>query len=290
MFKANSELFLERAMNHFTDGHTVRRFDGELNELHQLVVEMGRAVLVQVDLALAALGNRMPDAVDQLTHGEERIDQFEKMIDNQVVRLLAQRTPLARDLRTVIAFSKVVTDLERIGDEALRIATVVRVLFDDRHPAPSDELLRDSLRTGHLTRELFTEGLEIMATLDLHHAERYLDDHPQRDFRIGFEAGFRRLTTFIMEDHRHIGHAMQIVVLCKALERIGEHACNLAEYVIYMVRGEDVRHRDGDGDGGDASPECGGSRGDRSIDPQGESATEHDCCSSDVDKSHIHDA
>lgn len=229
-------------MSEILEGHTVRRYDGELNSLHMLVLEMGGLVLDQCRLALEALKTGDLDAAQKVLARENQVDALELRLDDNVWWVVGRRGPVARDLRVVMAFSKAVTDLERIGDEAVRIAHTTVAVYDDEVRRPSRKLMRDVQTMGKLAIGMLQDAVSIYDTYDLAVAEGLLRRHAELDME--FQSSLRRLSTFILEDARNVGHAINTVLLVKALERIGDHARNLAEYVIYLVQGDDVRHQE----------------------------------------------
>jgi phosphate transport system protein len=237
------------------EGHTVRRYDGELSSLHLLVLEMGGLVIDQTRRVMDALRNKDPKTAREVIEREAQVDALELKADDEIVSLLARRGPMARDLRIVVALSKTVTDLERVGDEAARIAYVITSIYEGSKSGPSKALLRDVRAMGKLALQKLQDGLEVIDTLDDRKAETLLDADAELDEE--FQASLRRLTTFVLEDARNVGHAINITLVLKALDRIGEHAGNLAEYVVFLVRGQNVRHPpsterkdDDNGDGG----------------------------------------
>lgn len=222
------------------EGHTFRRFDGELYRLHTEILQMAGLVYDQVQMALESFQQQDLDIVRVVNERESQVDASEKSIDSTITEILAKRSPVARDLRAVMAFSKAVTDLERLGDEAAKIAYIATTLYNNEHTNPSNYLLRDISVMGKLACALLKEAIEILDVLDLERAEKLLNSHDDLDEE--FQAGLRRLTTYVLEDARNVGHIINIVLVMKSLIRIGEHARNLAEYVVYMVSGEDIRH------------------------------------------------
>jgi len=225
-----------------TEGHTVRRYDGELNHLHYLVLEMGSLVLSQVRDAVEALNRRDVSLAQTVIGRENAVDLGEVNADSEIVKLIARRCPVGGDLRLVFAVAKSVTDLERIGDEAVKIATLGLHLFgsDTGGADPNRLLLRDIASMASLALRHLECGLQIIDSWDAGKAMELIQAHQTLDEE--FQAGLRRLLTFVMEDARNIGFAVNIVLIIKALERIGDHARNLAEYVVYQVRGQDIRH------------------------------------------------
>jgi len=225
------------------EGHTMQRYDGELNNLHLKVVEMGGLVLDQVRLGLSAITEKNPVTTETVLEREQEVHELEVGIDEDVITVVAKRGPVARDLRVIMSVSKSVIDLQRVGDEAVRIAKVGRILYGSEHSPPGDHLLRDVRTMGHQAIATLDAALASFDALDVTGAEALLCRENELD--IEFQSSLRRLATFVLEDARNVGHAIHIVLLIKAIERIGDHARNIAEYVIFMVHGEDVRHRPG---------------------------------------------
>jgi phosphate transport system protein len=226
-------------MSEILEGHTLRRYDGELNTLHLLVLEMGGLVLDQCQMALEALKTGNLDGTRRVLSRETEVDGLEIRLDEEVWSVVSRRAPVARDLRVVMAFSKAATDLERIGDEAARIAGTTLAVYDDEMRRPSRKLMRDVQTMGKLAIGMLRDAVALFDSFDLAMAEGLIRRHADLDAE--FQSSLRRLTTFILEDARNVGHAINVVLLVKALERIGDQARNLAEYVVYLVRGEDVR-------------------------------------------------
>ncbi len=227
-------------MAHPTEGHTVKRFDGELNHLHLRALEMGMLTCNQVRDALNALqqldGGKAMAILDQ----DRTVDHMEVSIDEEVVGLIARRAPVAQDLRTIIAISKIVTDLERVADEAARIAGITHTLADGSRSSPGNQLLRDVLVMGRMALDMMQRALHALDTMNSAQATALIRERDEMGLE--FQSAFRRLTTFVMEDHSNFGHAVNLVLVCKALERVGDHARNVAEYVYFLVEGRDVRH------------------------------------------------
>jgi phosphate transport system protein len=223
------------------EGHSVRRFDGELNHLHLQVLEIGGLVMDQTRLALRALYERDPDAARKVMQREGDVDTLEVEIDEEIVSMLARRAPLALDLRVIISCSKMVTHLERVGDEALRIADLCLRIYEVDPRGAASAILADAHAMGRTAERMLDVAIDLIDTLDVEGAEQLLAG--QGRLQREFEAGLRRLAGLAPEDARAAAQAIDAVLIMKALERIGDHARNLAEYVVYMVRGTDVRHR-----------------------------------------------
>ncbi len=223
------------------EGHSVRRFDGELNSLHTQVLEIAGLVMDQARLALRALHDRDLEAARKVMRRERDVDTLEVKVDEQIVAMLARRAPLALDLRIIISFSKMVTHLERIGDEAMRIADLCLRLYEAGVRLDDNTLLSDAYAMGRGAEQLLSDALGLIDTLDAGHADEILAD--QGRLQREFETGLRRLASLAQGDTRTVAQAIDAVLVMKALERIGDHARNLAEYVVYIVRGTDVRHQ-----------------------------------------------
>ena len=223
------------------EGHIVRCYDGELSHLHYLVLEMGALALTQVKDARDALCDRDLTLAQRVIEREKDVDACELRADSEIVQLIALRTPVGSDLRLVFAVSKSITDLERVGDEAARIANLGLQLLGSEGADPNPVLLHDIASMGALAVGQLENALRVVDRWDRNLAEDLLEAHEELDFE--FQAAFRRLVTFIMQDPRNIGFAVNIVLIIKAFERIGEHAQNLAEYVLYQIAGRDIRHR-----------------------------------------------
>lgn len=228
-------------MTRTLEGHTMQRYNGELNNLHLMAMEMGGLVLDQVKQALLALKKKDINSANAVLEREHTVHDLELQIDDAVITIIARRSPVARDLRVIMSISKAITDLERIGDEAARIARIGMALYESESSQPSSHLLRDVTTMGQLALEMLQQSLESLDALDADHARELVCRENELDLE--FQSSLRRLATFLLEDARNVGHSIHIVLLIKAIERIGDHARNLAEFVIFMVRGEDVRHR-----------------------------------------------
>lgn len=229
-------------MDKTTEGHIFKRYDGELNHLHYLILEMGGLVVDQLRDALEAFKTRDPALARRVIERDAEVDRLEVGADDKIVELIIRRCPVSADLRLVIAVSKGVSDLERIGDEAVRIAgLVVQVFGQERGGEPNIRMLRDVHRMGELALASLWQAVEVFEVWDEDKARQVIEKHQEMDDE--FQADLRHLLTYVLEDTRNIGFAIGVVLVIKALERIGHHAQNLAEYAIFQARGEDVRHR-----------------------------------------------
>ena len=222
------------------DKHSSTQFETELGELRAHVLDMGRLASDQLRLAVYALTHFDATAASQVQTDEGRLNALEVEIDREASLVIARRQPTAGDLRLLVAISKMGANLERVGDEAARIARTVNRLIDAgvssrmRQPA-ADLIYAADLALGQLRRTL--ESFETMdpdQAIDVIRHDDLIDSE--------FDGFLRKLVTYMMEDPRTISASIDFVFLAKAIERIGDHAKNMAEQVIYIVKGVDVRH------------------------------------------------
>ena len=221
--------------------HIVRQFDTELDELRALVLRMGRLVVDQVREASESLLGERPELANAVLRREDWVDRMEVEADDRIVDLLVRRQPLGQDLRSILALGKSVRDLERIGDEAERIARVALDLHGKSvSNRPGREFLRDVESMTDMALKLVEGSLSALSELDLEQA--VMVAHGDGLLDSDFSAALRHLATFLFEDSRMIGQVINVTFALKSLERIGDHATNIAEHVIYLIKGKDVRH------------------------------------------------
>jgi phosphate transport system protein len=221
------------------DKHLSTQFDSELNSLSSRVMELGGLAESQIRQAIQALSAFDPDLAAQVLVTEDRVNQMEVDIDRELSSVIARRQPTARDLRLLIAISKTTANLERVGDEAARIARMVQAIVGKNEAGRS--LPAGELRVAaDLASAQLRKALDAFARLDTASALAILkeDDLLDREFD-GF---VRKLITCMMEDPRTISMSLDLLFVAKAIERIGDHATNIAEFIIYVVKGADVRH------------------------------------------------
>ena len=221
-----------------SDKHLSSQFDSELTSVSTRVMKMGGLVESQISTAVLALSQFSVELADEVTSTESRVNAMEVEIDHDLSSIIARRQPTARDLRLLIAISKTTANLERAGDEADKIARMVKSIIESgaARTLPSSELrVAADLASG-----LLRKSLDAFARLDANVALTILkeDDAIDREFD-GF---VRKLITYMMEDPRTISPSLDLLFLAKAIERIGDHAKNIAEFTIYVVKGADVRH------------------------------------------------
>jgi phosphate transport system protein len=220
--------------------HLSTQFDNELSGISNRVLEMGGLVEAQVVHAVNALAEFNADAASQVLRQEERVNQMEMEIDRDLSAIIARRQPTARDLRLLIAISKTIANLERVGDEAARIARAVGRLMDTGLPNRLRLPVSDLRFEADLAIASLRKALDAFARLDTEQALDVLKNDHQIDAE--FDGLLLKLITYMMEDPRTISSSIDMVFVAKAIERVGDHAKNLAEAVIYVVKGLDVRH------------------------------------------------
>jgi phosphate transport system protein len=221
-----------------SDKHLSSQFDSELGDVSSRVMELGGLVESQIRQAIYALSQFSVEVANQVTAAEARVNAMEIEIDRELSSIIARRQPTARDLRLLIAISKATANLERAGDEAEKIARMVRSIIQSGAPRslPSLELrVAADMASG-----LLRKALDAFARLDTTAALAILKEDDLIDKE--FDGFVRKLITYMMEDPRMISPSLDLLFLAKAIERIGDHAKNIAELIIYIVKGADVRH------------------------------------------------
>ena len=218
--------------------HTLKQFDTELEEIRSKVLQMGGLVEEQIISALEALTSGNLTLAAQVMENDHRVNALEVAIDEECSTVIARRQPAAKDLRMVMAVVKTITDLERIGDEAAKIARMTQAIYQsDRPTVPR---VSEIQHVADIALGMLRNALDAFARLDLTVAAKVVRQDEQVDK--AFVSILRQLITFMMEDPRTISHAIEILFIAKAIERIGDHAKNMSEYVVYLVKGKDVRH------------------------------------------------
>ena len=220
------------------DEHTYKQFDTELEALRANVLKMGGMVEEQITLAVEALINGDMALAEKVEANDHIVNTMEVTIDEDCAHIIARRQPTASDLRIVMMVVKTITDLERIGDEAAKIARMARLI----HTSERISLPRFSevKYMADLVLDMLRKALDGFARLDASKAVEIArqDEAVDEEFRLNL----RHLITFMMEDPRTISVFIDILFIAKAIERMGDHAKNMSEYVVYMVKGKDVRH------------------------------------------------
>jgi len=222
------------------DKHLSTQFDAELAGISNRVLEMGGLVESQVAQAVYALAKFSGETATQVLQQEERVNQMEIEIDRDLSAIIARRQPTARDLRLLIAISKTIANLERVGDEAARVARTVQRLINTGVSSRLRLPVSDLGFEADLAVAQLRKALDAFARLDTAQALQVLKADDQIDQE--FDGLLRKLITYMMEDPRTISSSIDLVFVAKAIERVGDHAKNVAEVVIYIVKGTDVRH------------------------------------------------
>lgn len=218
--------------------HTSKQFDAELEAVRLRVLEMGGLVEEQIANAMEALVNRRFDLADDVIARDLRVNAMEVEIDEACARIIVRRQPTAVDLRMLMTVIKTITDLERIGDEAEKIANMSKSIYQaERLSTPRFTEIKLMSR---IVLEMLRKSLDGFARLDISMAVQV----PRQDVQVddAYRSCMRHLITFMMEDPRMISTSIDVLFAAKAIERIGDHAKNMSEYVVYMVKGKDVRH------------------------------------------------
>ncbi len=220
------------------DEHTYKQFDTELEALRASVLKMGGLVEEQIAQAVDALIKGDLKLAEQVEANDHTVNSLEVSIDEDCAHIIARRQPTASDLRIVMMVVKTITDLERIGDEAAKIARMARLIHStERITLPRFSEVK---YMADLVRDMLRKALDGFARLDASKAVEIArqDEAVDEEFRLNL----RHLITFMMEDPRTISVFIDILFVAKAIERMGDHAKNMSEYVVYMVKGKDVRH------------------------------------------------
>ena len=219
-------------------GHISKQFDADLDTVRAQVLQMGGLVESQIQLAIEALISDDVPSMNRVINDDHRVNAMEMQIDENCSQIIVRRQPAAGDLRTVMTMVKTITDLERIGDEAAKIARIGKQL--SQRKCLVLPRYTEIKHIAELALDMLRKSLDAFARLDLHYTAQVVrqDDLVDEEFR----TILRYLITYMMEDPRTISTALEILFIAKAIERVGDHAKNISEYVIYMIKGKDVRH------------------------------------------------
>lgn len=217
--------------------HIAKQFDADLENIRNRVLQMGGLVEQLIVMAMDGLSSGDMLLIDQAIATDERVNRHEVELDEACTQIIARRQPTASDLRMVMTVIKTITDLERIGDEAKKIAKMAKQIHGSEfHSAPNI----DFRHVSGIVVSMLRQALDAFARLDVVSAGQVVRTDQEVD--IEFKASMRQLITYMMEDPRTISRSLDMVFIAKAIERIGDHSKNIAEYVVYMVKGRDVRH------------------------------------------------
>jgi len=217
--------------------HISKRYNAELEEIRSLVAQMGELVLQQVEQGVQSIINLDNTLAVQLIKNDERVNDFEIKIDEACTHILATRQPAASDLRMIVCVIKVVTDLERMGDEAIKLGrNAIKINNSENNNRPFSELKN----LGEQVTINLQQAIQAYVNLDVESALQVIKQ--DESINDEFDNISRLLITKMMEDPREIKNALRITWCARALERIGDHAKNVSEYIVYLVKGKDVRH------------------------------------------------
>jgi phosphate transport system protein len=220
------------------DKHLSSQFDADLNNINTHLLEMGGLVESQVAKAMKAFSSMDAELADEVMEKEKAVNDYEIAIDAECAEILARRQPTAKDLRLVMGISKAISNLERVGDEADHIAARIRKIVDVN--APYNINVAEIRIAGQMALGLLRRSLDAFARMDSKAAAQIVADDIEIDNE--FRGFVRKLNSYMSEDPRIISTALEILFIAKAVERIGDHAKNISEFVIYVDKGMDVRH------------------------------------------------
>ena len=220
------------------NSHTSTEYDELMARAHKLVVQMGERVRRQVEDAVQSLSSGSPALINQILAHEAVVNSLERSIDELAGQIIARRQPTAGDLRFVLAVVGLTTDLERVGDEAKKIALQARKMFADGRPARPRNL--EVRRMAAIVQDMLRAAIGALDTLEPRAAVALARRDEELD--LAFQGVLRQLISFMIEDPRTITACLDMLFVAKSLERIGDHAVNVSEHVVYAVTGRDVRH------------------------------------------------
>ncbi len=220
------------------ENHIMKQFDDELEEIRTRLMEMGGKVEQQLQNAIRAVSEADSKLAEEVIAEEQRVDDMEVDIDEACILIIARRQPAASDLRLVMMVTKAVNDLERIGDEAKKIANHAVILAEQ---GGASEGYTEVRHLGQSVSSMLANALDAFARFDVEAAMRTLEEDKQID--LDYKTALRELVTYMMEDPRSITRAINILWVVRSLERIGDHAKNLCEQIVFVVKGKDIRHQ-----------------------------------------------
>ncbi len=222
------------------EGHIFTRFDDEMKQLHGTVVEMGVLAVKQMRDAVETLRTEDTERAYDVINNDARLNQLDIDADEQITTIIAKRAPVAKDLRELIAVGKIVSELERAGDEARKIAGLTIRFFEGSSRPPNEEILRDIYTLADYVSGMLEKSMTVFDALDINGAAEVLNMGLKLDDRL--QSILRHLSTFILEDSRNVGNFVDIVLGIRALERFGGHGKNIAGHLVFIKLGIDVRH------------------------------------------------
>ena len=217
--------------------HISQQFDRELEDIRNKVLIMGGLVEQQIELAMKSFSSGDMDLAEQVIKQDDQVNTMELTIDQECIQIIALRQPTAIDLRLLISVIKILTEIERVGDQAKRIAQMaIHLATDSVHTDAYYELHH----IGGMIRGMLHQALDAFARMNVDAVSAIAEEDENVDRE--YKGIVRQLVTKMMEDPRNITRSLDVLWAARALERIGDHSCNISEYVVYMMKGEDVRH------------------------------------------------
>ena len=220
------------------ENHIMKQFDEELEEIRTRLMEMGGKVEQQLQNAIRAISDADSKLAEDVIAEEQHVDEMEVDIDEACILIIARRQPAASDLRLVMMVTKAVNDLERIGDEAKKIANHAVILAEQ---GDSSEGYTEVRHLGQSVSRMLANALDAFARFDVDAAMRTLEEDKQID--LDYKTALRELVTYMMEAPRSISRVINVLWVIRSLERIGDHAKNLCEQIVFVVKGKDIRHQ-----------------------------------------------
>jgi len=220
------------------ENHIMKQFDEELEEIRTRLMEMGGKVEQQLQSAVRAVTEADSALAEQVIKEEKLVDEMEVDIDEACILIIARRQPAASDLRLIMMVTKAINDLERIGDEAKKIANHAVILSEQDS---SSQGYKEVRHLGKSVTGMLANALDAFARFDVEAAMKTMQEDNQID--LDYKTALRELVTYMMEDPRSISRAINILWVVRSLERIGDHAKNLCEQIVYVVKGKDIRHQ-----------------------------------------------
>ena len=220
------------------ENHIMTQFDEELEEIRTQLMEMGGKVEQQLKDSIQAVIKADSNLAEEVIREERLVDEMEVDIDEACILIIARRQPAASDLRFVMMVTKAISDLERIGDEARKIANHAVILSEQDGLSQGYKEVR---HLGDSVSGMLANALDAFARFDVEAAMKTLEEDAQVD--LDYKSALRELVTYMMEDPRSISRAINILWVVRSLERIGDHAKNLCEQIVYVVKGKDIRHQ-----------------------------------------------
>ena len=218
--------------------HTLKQFDADLEAIRTLVLNMGGLVEQQLLRAINSIKSGDDEVTREALIDEDRINNMEMEIDQLCSQIISRRQPAAIDLRLIMTFLKTANDLERIGDEAKKVTAKGQEVHDSARVTVAH--LHELTWVSQMARQMVQKALDALARLDVKAAAEVLAEDEKVDAE--FVSIVRQMASYMMEDPRTISICIEIVLIAKAIERIGDHAKNICEYVVHAVKGKDVRH------------------------------------------------